>query len=156
MRISKPLILAVSSFFYVGYLPLIPGTFASAVGVLLFYLVKYSLVNFALLLSVLIILGFLVSGRAEKIIGRKDPRCVVIDEVCGMLVSFILIPYDVKLIIIGFLIFRLLDTLKPYPAYSMQDLKGSLGIMSDDLIAGMYTNIILQVALISLASFKTS
>ena len=155
VNIFKILILAVSSFFYAGYLPLIPGTFASAIGVFLFYLVKDSIVNFSLLTSVLIILGFLFCGKAENIIGKNDPRYVVIDEVSGMLISFTLIPFDLKLIVIGFLMFRLLDTLKPYPACRLQNLKGSLGIMSDDLIAGVYTNIILQVVL-NFTSFKTS
>lgn len=101
------------------------------------------------------ILGFLVAGRAEEIFNKKDARYIVIDEIVGMLLSLIFIPYDIKLVIIAFIIFRILDALKPYPAGSLENLKGSLGVMSDDIIAGLYTNIILQIVL-RLASLKTS
>jgi phosphatidylglycerophosphatase A len=101
------------------------------------------------------ILGLLSAGKAEKIFNRKDAGCIVIDEVSGMLLALIFIPYSIKLAIIAFVLFRILDGLKPYPAGLFQNLKGSLGIMSDDIVAGLYTNIILQVAL-RLASFKIS
>lgn len=79
----------------------------------------------------------------------------MIDEVSGMLLSLIFLPYDIKLVIIAFILFRILDTLKPYPLGRLQNLAGSIGIMSDDIVAGLYTNIILQVVL-RLVSFKAS
>lgn len=79
----------------------------------------------------------------------------MIDEVSGMLLSLIFIPYDIKLVIMAFILFRILDTLKPYPLDRLQNLAGSIGIMSDDIVAGLYTNIILQVVL-RLVSFKAS
>ena len=100
-------------------------------------------------------MGFLLTGRAEKIFNKKDARCIVIDEVSGMLLSLIFIPYDVKLVIMAFVLFRILDTLKPFPSGRLERISGSMGIMSDDIVAGLYTNIILQVVL-RLASFKTS
>lgn len=103
----------------------------------------------------LIILGFLVSGEAERILNIKDAKCIVIDEVCGMLLSLIFIPYNIKTVIIAFILFRILDSLKPYPAARLQNLKGSPGIMADDIVAGLYTNIILQIIL-RLASFRIS
>ena len=154
-NILEIIILALSSFFYIGYLPFIPGTFGSIAGILLFYLIKDSAVIYALFTCICIIIGFLVTGEAERILNKKDARCIVIDEVVGILLSFIFIPFDYKLVIIGFLLFRILDSLKPYPAGRLQNLKGSLGIMSDDIIAGLYTNIILQVVL-RLVSFRTS
>ena len=135
----------LSTFFYVGYLPLIPGTFASIVGIVLFYLVKESCFLQILLTLFLIILGFLVSGRAEKVFAAKDSRFIVIDEVSGMLLSLLFIPYDIKLIVMAFILFRILDTFKPYPSDRLERLSGSVGIMSDDILAGLYTNIILQV-----------
>jgi len=155
MDIRKFTFKTLSTFFYIGYLPFIPGTFASIVGVFLFYLIKDNSAMHILFTLTLIILGFLVAGKAEEIFQRKDARCIVIDEVAGMLLSLIFIPYDIKLVIIAFIIFRILDALKPYPAGTLQNLKGSLGIMSDDIIAGLYTNIILQVVL-RLASFRAS
>lgn len=87
--------------------------------------------------------------------GEKDPGCIVIDEVCGMLLSLAFLPPDPGLVIFAFLVFRIMDTLKPYPAGVLQRLKGSVGIMSDDIVAGFYTNIILQLIL-KLASFNSS
>jgi len=149
------LIRLISTFFYLGYLPFIPGTYGSIAGLLLFCLIKgdTSLSIFFVLSSALT--GFLVCGEAEKIFNKKDCRYIVIDEVCGMLLSFLFIPFDVKFLIIGFLLFRLLDTLKPFPAGRLQGLKGSIGVMSDDIVAGLYTNIMLQVVL-RFISFKAS
>ncbi len=145
----------LSTFFYVGYLPLIPGTFGSLAGIALFYLVKDNPVNYIFWITVIMIAGFLVCGRAEEIMQKKDPRYVVIDEVSGMLLSLLFLPYDIKIVIIAFILFRILDTLKPFPAGRLERFKGSLGVMGDDLIAGLYTNIILQVAL-KVISFKCS
>jgi phosphatidylglycerophosphatase A len=155
MKIRRIIIKTLSTFFYIGYLPVIPGTFGSMAGVLLFYLIKDSLPGYVLFTLLLLILGFLVAGEAERILNKKDSRCIVIDEVCGMLLSLIFLPYDIKLVIIAFILFRILDSLKPYPAAKFQNLRGSPGVMLDDIIAGVYTNIILQVVL-RLASFRTS
>jgi phosphatidylglycerophosphatase A len=145
----------LSTFFYIGYLPLIPGTFGSLAGIFLFYLVKINALNYTLFTLAVIVVGFLVCGKAEKAMHKNDPRYVVIDEVSGMLLSLIFIPYDIKLVISAFILFRILDTLKPYPAGRLERSKGSIGIMSDDLIAGLYTNLILQVVS-RVTSFKTS
>ena len=155
MTSRKPFVILASTFFYVGYLPLIPGTFGSIAGLFLFYLVKNNWPFYLLVTSALITLGFLVSGEAERIFNKKDARYIVIDEVTGMLLSLAFIPYDLRLVIIAFFLFRLLDTLKPFPAGRIEGLKGGAGVMGDDIIAGLYTNIILQVVL-RFASFKTS
>jgi len=154
MNLNKIIIKALSTFFYIGYLPFIPGTFGSIAGVFLFWFLKDNIQLYMLSVVFLIILGFSIAGRAERLFNIKDASCIVIDEVSGMLLGLIFIPYDIKLIIIGFFLFRLLDTLKPYPAGALEELKGSIGIMGDDIVAGLYTNIILQVVL-RLASFKT-
>lgn len=141
------LVKIISTFFFVGYLPLIPGTIASIAGIFLFYLMRDNVFIHILITLVLIILGFLLTTKAEKIFARKDAPCIVIDEVGGMLLAFIFIPYEIRIVVITFFIFRILDTLKPYPVGRFQNLKGSLGIMSDDIIAGLCTNVILQIAL---------
>jgi len=102
-----------------------------------------------------VFLGFLVSGKAEKLFQRKDPPFVVIDEVSGMLLSLLFIPFDSRFAILAFILFRLFDAFKPYPIDKLQNLKGSLGIMCDDLVAGLYTNIVLQIVF-RLVSFKAS
>ena len=155
MKIRDFIIKTLSTFFYVGYLPFIPGTFASIAAILLFYFIKDNNSIHILLTLILIALGFLITGRAEKIFNKKDARCIVIDEVSGMLLSLIFIPSDIKLVIMAFILFRILDALKPLPSDRLQNLTGSIGIMSDDIVAGLYTNIILQVAL-KFTSFKGS
>jgi len=149
------LVKTVSTFFYVGYFPLIPGTAGSVAAVFLFFLIKNNPLTYLAALLTLLILGFLVSGAAEKIMRKTDPPCVVIDEVCGMLIGLLFLPYDIRLVIIAFLIFRILDTLKPYPISSFEKLKGGWGIMSDDIIAGLYTNLILQ-AVVSVTSLSAA
>lgn len=121
----------------------------------MFFMIKDNILTCILTILILLILGFIFSGRAEEEEGRSDPPCVVIDEVCGMLLSLLFLPYNIKLVILAFIIFRILDTLKPYPVGRLERLKGSMGIMSDDIVAGLYTNIILQVV-VRFASFKTS
>lgn len=132
-----------------------PGTFASMAGILLFYLIRESTFIYISLTCILIILGFLVGGSAENMFGKKDARYIVIDEVSGMLISLLFIPYNYKFVIIGFFLFRILDTLKPYPAGKLENLKGSIGIMGDDLVAAIYTNLILQ-AVLRWTSFRIS
>lgn len=141
------IIKTIATFFYIGYLPLIPGTFGSIAGIFLFYFVKNNLLAQFLLSIVLITLGFLVSGASERIFAKKDARYIVIDEISGMFLALLFIPFNLKLIITAFILFRILDTFKPYPAARLERLSGSLGIMGDDLVAGVYTNIILQIAL---------
>lgn len=149
------LIKATGSFFFIGYLPLIPGTFGSLAGVGLFYLLKANNPGtYFLFTFLLILLGLFVSGRMERLLGKKDPGCIVIDEVAGMLVALSFMPAIPRIVFLAFLIFRILDTLKPYPIGRLQHLRGSLGVMADDLIAGIYTNIVLQVIL-KLAFSKT-
>lgn len=155
MNIFKFIIKTVSTFFYVGYLPLIPGTFASLAGAYLFYLLKDNLILYSAFTLSLLIIGFFITGKAENIFAQKDSRYIVIDEVTGMFLALVLVPYSFRMFILGFFLFRILDTLKPYPANRIEHLKGSLGVMGDDIVAGLYTNIILQVAF-RFISFKAS
>jgi phosphatidylglycerophosphatase A len=139
---------ATSSVFFIGYLPLIPGTFGSLAGVGLFYLLKGStVVTYFLFISGVIVLGLITGGQTEKLLNKKDPGCIVIDEVAGMLLALSFMPYDLKIVLLGFLIFRILDTLKPYPAGRIQDMHGAIGVRGDDLVAGIYTNLVLQIIL---------
>ncbi|MBN2831454.1 MAG: phosphatidylglycerophosphatase A [Candidatus Omnitrophica bacterium] len=151
----KPVVKILSTFFYIGYLPLIPGTFGSLAGLFLFVLMQGNALQHILLTLLITAIGFLVCSPAEKIMQKKDPPCIVIDEVSGMLFSLLFLPYDIKIIAVAFIIFRTLDTLKPYPAGRLEKFGGGKGIMADDLIAGVYTNIVLQIA-IRLISFKAS
>lgn len=133
------------TFFYTGYFPVAPGTFGSLAGLGLYFLVKDNAQLYFLAFALVTAAGMLLSGEGERIFGRKDPNCVVIDEVSGMLLSFAFLPYDVRIVVAGFILFRAFDALKPFPADRLQSLKGSAGIMSDDIMAALYTNFLLQV-----------
>lgn len=141
------LVRILSTFFYVGYLPFIPGTFGSLAGICLFLLVKENIQAHIFLTAILVFFGFLTAGPAERIFRKKDAKFIVIDEVSGILLSLLFIPDKITILVSAFFLFRILDWLKPYPARKLQASAGSVGIMSDDIIAGIYTNLILQVVL---------
>jgi len=151
------LVSIVTTFFYVGYLPFIPGTFGSLAGIGVYYLINGSIAAYISVVSLLVVLGLASAGQAEKVFNVKDPKYVVIDEVVGMLLSLLFLPlqHDLKVVIMGFFVFRLMDTLKPYPIGLIERLHGGKGIMGDDILAGIYTNIILQ-AVLRLLSFTAS
>ncbi len=135
----------VTSFFYLGHSPFMPGTMGSLGGLIVYFLVRNNDILYAFAILFLFTLGVLFAGEAEKIYKRKDPAMIVIDEACGMLLALFFVPFNLYSVILGFFIFRMLDILKPPPARRMERLTGSLGIMFDDIIAALYTNIILQV-----------
>jgi phosphatidylglycerophosphatase A len=127
-------------------MPLVPGTFGSAAGILVFLLVKDNPALYASAFAVFCALGFAFCGDSEKVFKKKDPKYVVIDEVCGMLLCLAFLPqYSVTVLVSAFFIFRILDTTKAYPANVIQDMHGAVGIMGDDLVAGVYGNIVMQV-----------
>ena len=135
-----------ASFFYLGYSPIAPGTAGTVGGVILFYLLS----NLSLYIYISFLLGFIifsvwVSNKASCIFGVTDPKQVVVDEVCGYLVTMFLITPSLRNIILGFFLFRLLDIVKPPPVRSSERLPGGFGIVTDDIVAGIYANIIMQV-----------
>jgi len=143
----------IASIFYVGYLPVAPGTLGSLAALALYYFINHNAVIMAAVILIVIIFGFITAGRVEKIFQEKDPDEIVIDEFAGMLISLYGIPPTMGYIVAGFLLFRFFDIVKPKPISGLEKLNGSLGIMSDDIIAGVYANIILQVVyLINLLS----
>jgi len=147
---------AISSVFFIGYLPYAPGTFGSLAAVGLVCLLKTSnSPTYFLFTLAAVVLGLFTCGRMENLLDKKDPGCIVIDEVAGMFIALSFMPINLKILFLAFLIFRILDTLKPYPAGRLQHLRGSVGVMADDLIAGIYTNIVL-LTILKLASFKIS
>jgi phosphatidylglycerophosphatase A len=135
----------ITSFFYLGHSPFIPGTVGSLGGLVVYYLVKDRDILYAFTVLFLFGLGVLFSGEAEKVYKRKDAGMIVIDEVCGILLALFFVPYSLFLVILGFFIFRILDILKPPPAKRMEKISGSMGVMLDDIVAALYTNLILQV-----------
>jgi phosphatidylglycerophosphatase A len=131
----------------VGYAPVVPGTFGSALGVLLYVGLAWSGGWIAVLsgLGVVTALGFWSAGAAERHFGRRDPRQVVVDEIAGQILAMLLVPMTPATLAAGFIVFRVFDILKPYPVRSMESLPGGSGIMADDLVAGLYANLVLQL-----------
>lgn len=136
-----------STFFYIGYLPFAPGSIASLVAVFISYLLHNSTILYVLVLVAITILGFTVSGRMEQLVGQKDPSCVVIDEVAGGMIAFFLLPKTTAVTVTAYFLFRAFDMFKIYPVNKLEELQGGKGIMVDDLFAGLYTNIVVQIAL---------
>ena len=131
----------------VGYLPLAPGTFGSVVGIGVFLLLK-SLVFQVVGVVLVTVVGIWAASRTEQILRSKDPGKVVVDEVAGQMIA--LLPLTVFAsgkvwIIASFILFRLFDIFKPYPARRFEALRGGLGIMADDLVAGVYAGLIVTV-----------
>ncbi|MEK6732888.1 MAG: phosphatidylglycerophosphatase A [Candidatus Omnitrophota bacterium] len=135
----------IASIFYVGYLPVAPGTLGSLAAIILYSFIYKSAIIMAAVILIVIILGFITSGRVEKMFGEKDPGEIVIDEFAGMLISLYCLPLTMGYVVAGFLLFRFFDIVKPMPISNLEKLKGSMGIMSDDIVAGIYSNMILQV-----------
>lgn len=135
----------ITSFFYLGHSPFMPGTMGSLGGLIVFFLVHNFDILYAFTILFLFALGVLFAGEAEKVYKIKDPAMIVIDEACGMLLALFFVPFNLYSVILGFFLFRIFDILKPPPAKTLEKLTGSLGIMFDDIIAALYTNIILQI-----------
>jgi len=135
----------ITSFFYLGHSPFMPGTMGSLGGLVVYFMVRSNDILYAFSILFLFTLGVLFAGEAEKIYKHKDPRMIVIDEACGMLLALFFVPFSIPAVILGFFLFRIFDILKPPPAKRMERKTGALGIMFDDIIAALYTNIILQV-----------
>ena len=134
-----------------GNSPVIPGTTGSMAAlfpcwVLSLFPMSYSVI----LLMAFVVLAIWVAELAEKRLGQKDPGCVVIDEFAGMMITLTGMPFTIKTALAGFLIFRVLDILKPFPIrYLERTLPGGAGIVLDDVAAGIAGNLILKALLLT-------
>jgi phosphatidylglycerophosphatase A len=148
---SKPLrwlIYLIGTGFFSGYSPVAPGTAGSVVGLALLFIIP-GFSGWKLLLGCILafFIGVPAATQIERFEKKKDCGLIVIDEIVGMWITFLYIPGNIKLIgwIAGFLLFRLFDIIKPFPAHRSQNLKAGWGVMVDDVIAGVYANLVLQV-----------
>jgi len=153
--------LAITSF-GVGYLPLMPGTYGSAVGVGIYLLfgwlengvsVSFGVSGWSdgqiaawvhatnlIVFLLFCLLGIWASNRATLLFKDKDPQQAVVDEVIGQLIVFLFVPFGISwyYVLAGFLLFRLFDIWKPYPIDSLQNLPAGIGVCADDILAGVY------------------
>jgi phosphatidylglycerophosphatase A len=131
---------------YIGYVPIAPGTFGSAAGLAVFYLVR-STGSTGIELAViaaLFAIGVWSGTEAEHHFGGVDPGPIVMDEVVGMLITLALLPVNLAGAIVGFLVFRILDVVKPWPSGGFEKLPGGLGVMADDGMAAVYGNLVMR------------
>ncbi|AEA33222.1 phosphatidylglycerophosphatase A family protein [Hippea maritima] len=136
----------ISTIFGIGYTAYAPGTMGSLFGLLIYMFLKDSGIYFyAFVVVILFIAGVLASDVMENVYGIKDPSFVIIDEVVGMLISLMAVPYHPVVAISGFFLFRLIDISKVPPLNWLEKLGGGFGIMIDDAVGGLMVNIILQV-----------
>jgi phosphatidylglycerophosphatase A len=146
----KSLALTVATALGVGYIPFAPGTFGSAVGLLLWAVLPASALAQALAIVVVFAVGSWSGTVAEGHFGRTDPGEVVIDEVMGMLITLFLHPVGWRGAAVAFLLFRAADIVKPYPANRLERLPGGIGIMADDAMAAIYANLALRAGVLLL------
>lgn len=140
------LLMAIATGLGLGYLPKAPGTWGTLLAFPLhFALVKLSPAGYLTALGILLVIAVAAAGAAEKILDFRDPGVVVIDEVIGMLIALIAAPKQVLYLAAAFLLFRFFDIVKPFPIRLVdQRLHGGIGIVADDLLAGIFTLLIMQ------------
>ena len=138
---------ALGSGFFTGFIPFAPGTFGSLAALFIYYIPGFEK-PLVLIPAILIFsfYGIYVGNKFEKIYG-KDPGQCTIDEFVGMWISLLFLPKTIIISVTAFIIWRILDIIKPWPARSLEQLDGGLGIMIDDVVSAVYTLIILQVFL---------
>ena len=110
------------------------------------WLIPFSQVGLSASLAAVVVAGIWASRRVEVVLGRKDPGVIVIDEVAGMMVAVLLLPRTFVVLVCAFFLFRFFDIWKPFPAREAQALRGGLGVVVDDLIAGAYALVLIMGA----------
>ena len=141
------LFLFLATGFGIGYSPIAPGTLGTLVAILVYYFLS----NIPSPLYEITLIGFLflsvwISGNAEIFFEKKDDQRIVIDEIIGFLITMLWVPKTIRFVIIGFFLFRFFDILKPFPIRRLEKgFKGGFGVVLDDVVAGVYANIVLRL-----------
>ena len=144
---------AVASILFLGYFPLMPGTIGSALVVFGLWYLQYhvhavfSPQQWWIAIIAFTALSIVVSSRPKEVFHRDDPHQIIIDECAGQLITFFFIPLTLNTLLLGFLLFRFFDIIKPFPIFKMEELEGGLGITMDDVVAGVFANISLMIIL---------
>jgi phosphatidylglycerophosphatase A len=148
-----PAALAFATCLGLGYVRFAPGTFGSAAGLLVWAVLPQSAAAHGAAIVLIFAIGVWSGGIVERHFRATDPGMVVIDEVMGMLVTLFMIPASWPWVAAGFVLFRVFDVIKPTPANRLERLRGGMGIMADDFMAGVYANLVLRVALVLVPRF---
>lgn len=148
MNFREKAVIFLASGCFLGNIPFAPGTFGSLLGIpLCFALSKIDVFVAASITVVFIAFAIWIAHIAEKHFKNTDPGNIVIDEIAGMAVAFTGVPFNLASVVLGFLFFRVLDIAKPFPIRRLErGLPGGAGIVIDDVVAGIYSNLILRLA----------
>ncbi len=147
MNFKDRSVMVLATGFFAGYIPFAPGTFGSIVGLSLCFLLSKAKLSVAILfILIFIYFAIWISNKAEKILKQNDPGCIVIDEIAGIMLTFLGLPFNIISVAAGFLTFRFFDILKPFPIrYMEKRFTGGTGIVLDDLAAGIFSNLVLRL-----------
>jgi phosphatidylglycerophosphatase A len=153
MATRRQMIILLATGGYIGKSPVAPGTLGTLWGLPIAFVLAHTPWVIDLLIIVLLTtVAIWTAGRSADLMGAKDPGAVVIDEVAGMVVTLVGLPFSVATAFWGFCLFRLLDIVKPFPiGWLDRRLDGGLGIVADDVVAGVIANLILRLMLIWIA-----
>ena len=135
--------------FFVGYLPGAPGTYASLAVAIAWRLLPEK--SFLIIFLILFAISFFVCGRAETLFGKKDDGRIVIDEYVGMFTAVAFLPRNFYVLAAGFILFRFFDIKKPFFIKSVQKLDGSAGVILDDILAGLASNLLIRLFMFAAA-----
>ena len=149
MKFKDKAILFMATGGYVGKLPVAPGTAGSLIGILACWILSRIQLSLAApAAAIFIFLAIAIAAAAEKLLNESDPGCIVIDEIAGMMITLLGLPFNWLIVAIGFVFFRILDILKPFPIRRLERrFSGGLGVVIDDLVAGFMANLALRVVL---------
>ncbi len=149
MKFRERAVFFVATGFFIGTLPFAPGTFGSLLGLpLCFLLSRLNFLQSLICILIFILFAIGIASAAEKIIKRKDPGQIVIDEIAGLMVALAGLPFNVKTVLAGFIIFRVFDILKPFPIRILERrVGGGSGIVLDDVLAGVYGNLVVRLGI---------
>ncbi len=147
MIFKQRVILFLATGFYAGKVPAAPGTAGTLVGlVFCFFLSRLEPVFSFFCIALVIALSVWITDKAEKLLARKDPGEIVLDEIAGMMVTMAGLPFTAFSAVSGFILFRVIDILKPFPIRVLdQKVPGGAGIVADDIAAGVMGNIVLRI-----------
>jgi phosphatidylglycerophosphatase A len=147
MKLRDEAVVFLATGFYIGNIPFAPGTFGSILGLALCFVLAGLKLPLAIIFTVLfIIVAVWIANGAEKVLKKNDPGCIVIDEIAGMAVTLVGLPFNLTTALIGFMIFRILDILKPFPIRSLDKrVSGGVGIVLDDVVAGIFANLLVRI-----------
>lgn len=145
----KKIFYLISTIFGIGFFPIFPGTIASIIGSFFCLLIMYfvSLKNMLFIIMLFFILGIFICHYASQYIKKHDHKSIVLDEIIGVFIVITLLPkQNLKFFILGIILFRLFDIIKPWPIhYIDNNIKGGIGIMIDDIIAGIFSILVLYL-----------